>query len=198
LSTALALNEELNLGLSKIECGQIAHTTEVENRTGLGDVIGSYFGGYEVRIKPGAPGIGKIRKISISPDICVICATEGILETKKVLSDDHLRNNIIKSGDRYLQEILNNSSITVSEIIQISRKFSFEIGLLTQEMKKALISLEEAGFKDSSMIMLGKSIFCITDKRNMGEVHNILKKELALWSIINTTIDHEGVRLIEK
>ena len=41
LSSALALNEELQLNFKKQKCGQIAHIAEVENKTGLGDVIGS-------------------------------------------------------------------------------------------------------------------------------------------------------------
>ena len=90
LSTALALNEELQLNLKKEKCGQIAHIAEVENRTGLGDVIGSYFGGFEVRIKPGAPGIGEIRA-RIIQDVNVICASGGNLETKSILTDSILR-----------------------------------------------------------------------------------------------------------
>ena len=198
LSASLALNEKLGLNLSKIKCGQIAHIAEVKNRTGLGDVISSYFGGFEVRIKPGAPGIGKIRKIPVPTDMCIICAAGGILETKKVLSDTISRKKINKSGDFFLHQISNNNLITVSEIIQMAKKFSFKTGLMTPEIKIALQSLQKSGFGDSSMIMLGKSIFCLTDKKNINKVQNILKKKLVSWSIFNTSIDQKGARFIEK
>ena len=45
LSLALALNEALSLGLSKIEAAQLAHVAEVECKTGLGTVIAETFGG---------------------------------------------------------------------------------------------------------------------------------------------------------
>ena len=196
LSASLALNEKLNLNLSKTKCGQIAHIAEVKNRTGLGDVISSFFGGFEIRIKPGAPGIGKIKQIPIKQDICVICATGGILETKKVLSDSSLRKKITVAGNEYLQEIINNEAIKISEIIHLAKKFSFKTSLMTSEIKKALQYLEKAGFGDSSMIMLGKSIFCLTEEKNSIEVHNILNKYLPSWSIFNTKIDNRGARLI--
>jgi len=67
---------------------------------------------------------------------------------------------------------------------------------MTSEIKKALQYLEKAGFGDSSMIMLGKSIFCLTEEKNSIEVHNILNKYLPSWSIFNTKIDNRGARLI--
>ncbi|MHA1301736.1 MAG: GHMP family kinase ATP-binding protein, partial [Candidatus Helarchaeota archaeon] len=93
LSASLALNKEFELNLKKEKCGQIAHIAEVSNRTGLGDVIGSFFRGFEIRVKPGAPGIGKVRNILISKDVVVVCATKGVLPTKKVLSNSNLRKN---------------------------------------------------------------------------------------------------------
>ncbi len=198
LSASFALNKKLELNLTKNKCGQIAHIAEVKNRTGLGDVIASFHGGFEIRIKPGAPGIGKIRKIPASQDICVICATGGILETKKVLTDINLRKKIIKAGNIYLQQIINNESITISEIINKAKEFSFETSLMTSEIKNVLEALEKAGFGDSSMIMLGKSIFCLTEEKNITKVHRIMKKELSSWSIFNTRIDYKGARLIKK
>jgi len=43
---------------------KIAHNAEVNCKTGLGDVLASFHGGFEVRVKPGAPGIGTVEKIS--------------------------------------------------------------------------------------------------------------------------------------
>lgn len=40
-----------------------AHIAEVRFSTGLGDVIAEYYGGLEVRVEPGAPGIGRVERI---------------------------------------------------------------------------------------------------------------------------------------
>lgn len=197
LSASYILNEKLGLDLSKTECAQIAHMAEVKNKTGLGDVIGSFYGGFEIRLKQGAPGIGKIRSVRLSHDIRAVCASGGILETKKVLTDINLRKKIIDTGERIMKPIFDNKNITVSEIIQLAKEFSFKIGLMTKEMQNALKTLQESGFGDSSMIMLGKSIFCLTERQNVDEVQNILKKILPKWLIFNTDIDYEGARIIE-
>jgi pantoate kinase len=62
LSLALALNKVFNLGLTRIEAAQVAHIAEVKCKTGLGTVIAETYGGLEIRTKPGAPGIGEIKK----------------------------------------------------------------------------------------------------------------------------------------
>ena len=73
LSLSLALDQALNTKLDKNTIGQIAHNAEVNCKTGLGDVLASFHGGFEIRVKPGAPGIGTV--------------------TKKFLTDKHLSDN---------------------------------------------------------------------------------------------------------
>ena len=54
--------------------GQIAFNAEVNCKTGLGDVFASYHGGFEIRVKPGAPGIGHVEKIPTDKiSIIMIC-----------------------------------------------------------------------------------------------------------------------------
>src|SRR3989338_340159 len=49
LATAYSLNKLLNLEKSKKELAMAAHIAEVENSTGLGDVVNQYFGGFLVK-----------------------------------------------------------------------------------------------------------------------------------------------------
>jgi pantoate kinase len=77
LSLGLALNEALGLGMSKIQCAQIAHVAEIECKTGLGTVIAETFGGFEIRVKPGAPGIGEIKCLPIPENAVVACHVFG-------------------------------------------------------------------------------------------------------------------------
>ncbi len=60
---AFALNKALETNLSRTKIGQIAHNAEIHCKTGLGTVLSSYHGGFEIRTKHGAPGIGSLQKI---------------------------------------------------------------------------------------------------------------------------------------
>ena len=52
LATAYAANRLLNLKKTGKELAIIAHTAEVENKTGLGDVVNQYYGGFCFKLKP--------------------------------------------------------------------------------------------------------------------------------------------------
>jgi len=75
LSLSIALNDALGCKLSKIQVAQIAHDVEIDCKTGLGDVLASYHGGFEIRVKPGAPGIGEVKKMNSmnKHDVIIIC-----------------------------------------------------------------------------------------------------------------------------
>ncbi len=74
LSLSFALDQALNTKLDKTTIGQIAHNAEVNCKTGLGDVLASFHGGFEIRVKAGAPGIGDVEKISTEKiSIIMIC-----------------------------------------------------------------------------------------------------------------------------
>ena len=74
LSLAFALDQALDTKLDRERIGQIAHNAEVNCKTGLGDVLASFHGGFEIRVKPGAPGIGSVEKIATDKiSILMIC-----------------------------------------------------------------------------------------------------------------------------
>ncbi|HLA22705.1 MAG TPA: GHMP kinase, partial [Nitrosopumilaceae archaeon] len=73
LSLALALNKALKTNLTRTQVGQIAHNAEIYCKTGLGTVLSSYYGGFEIRTKQGAPGIGSLKKLSNNSSVILIC-----------------------------------------------------------------------------------------------------------------------------
>src|SRR5256885_12779391 len=83
LSTALALDEALGGGLPRDELVAIAHETEVECGTGLGDVVPASMGGMDVRLKPGAPGHAEVRKFPVEADL--LLAVIGPEDRKSVV-----------------------------------------------------------------------------------------------------------------
>ena len=78
LSLALALNKAIGAGYTREQAGTIAHNAEVRCRTGLGDVLAAYHGGFEIRTAPGAPGIGAVKKMQSGGCEAVIACFEPV------------------------------------------------------------------------------------------------------------------------
>jgi len=96
LGTIFGLNKLLNLNLTSLESGRIAHIAEVVNRTGLGTVCGQLGRGLCVLKEPGYPCNRK--RLTSPKDLLVICGSFGTIQTKSILSDDILSSSIIKAG----------------------------------------------------------------------------------------------------
>jgi len=86
LSLSFALDQALETKLDKTTIGQIAHNAEVNCKTGLGDVLASFHGGFEIRVKPGAPGIGCVEKI-FTNEISVIMICFSPISTNKFIKE---------------------------------------------------------------------------------------------------------------
>lgn len=158
LATAYALGKLLKSEKSKKELAMIAHTAEVENGTGLGDVGGQFNGGFNAKFKKGQPLKGK--KIGIS-NKAIYYKFFSKIETKKVINNNKKKIKLNKAGDKSLKSIkkLINKKIQLKEIIKISKGFSVESGLLTDKKVKNLIEKIEAKGGNASMIMLGNAVF---------------------------------------
>jgi pantoate kinase len=193
LSLALALNKTFELGMTKTEAAKIAHTAEVECKTGLGTVIAEAFGGIEVRTKPGAPGIGEVRHIPAEKDIVVVCLSFGPLSTKKFLSDWAVRKRINKFGGKLLDGLVEEPS--VANFMKFSRQFAEHVGLISDKLRNILKAADEAGFV-CSMPMFGESIFTVIEKDSLPELLKIFEKHGLGGKTIVSGIDFEGARLL--
>jgi pantoate kinase len=194
LSTSLAINQALNLGLTKNNSAQLAHIAEVTHKTGLGDVIAQNRGGIEIRVKPGAPGFGQIDIIPSSCNFVVVCGSVGKLETKEVLSNPEKRKRINEAGDMLVNELLKEASI--DRLISLSKKFTMQVGLASQMVLNTIRSLENAGFTYCSMVMLGQSVFCFVSEKDAREVCNIFKECMPGGIVFVSKIDNVGARLL--
>jgi len=106
LATAYALNELFSLGKTGMELGQIAHIAEVEEVTGLGDVIAADRGGVVLRKKAGGPGFGILDSIP-SCEHEIFYVVLGKCSTKAILTDEDAARAINRAGSYALKEILN-------------------------------------------------------------------------------------------
>jgi len=195
LSLALALNEALNLGLSQIETAQIAHIAEVKCKTGLGTVIAETFGGVEIRVKPGAPGIGEIKPIPVSNDYVVSCLNFGELSTKKNLSDEKTRHRINESGKELIDKLITNPN--PANFMAFSRIFAEDIGLISPRMRKVLKETDGTGIT-CGMAMFGETIFSLIKQNETEEIFKIFQRHAPSEnSAFITEIDFKGARLID-
>lgn len=194
LSLALALNDVFGLDMSRIDAAQIAHATEVECKTGLGTVIAEAFGGVEVRVKPGAPGIGEIKNVPASKDYAMGCLTFGPLPTKKLLKDEETRKRVNKFGGKLVDKLIEEPN--VKNFMNFSRQFTEQIGLMTQRIRRTLNAADNADFI-CSMPMFGESVFTLIKQESLEELLQIFRKYGPDEKIIVSEIDFEGARLLK-
>jgi pantoate kinase len=193
LSLALALNEVFNLNLSRLEAAQIAHIAEVKCKTGLGTVIAETFGGLEIRVKPGAPGVGKIKSIPINDDCVVVCLSFGPMLTRKILTSEVSRQRINEFGRDLVDELVRHP--TTHNFMESSRKFAEHVGLISKRLRAVLKDTDSAGLT-CSMAMLGETVFSIVKRDQVKEVHKIFSKHVSSErNVIIAEIDFKGARL---
>jgi pantoate kinase len=194
LSLALALNEALGLGLSRIEAAQIAHAAEVKHRTGLGTVIGETFGGMEIRVKPGAPGIGEIRPVTVNGNYVVACLPLGPLSTSKALNDPKLRRLINRHGGKLVDKLV--AEPHVSKFLELSRSFVESTLLMSERVRKILADADGEGFV-CSMAIFGETVFSIVKQDEAEDLLKIFRRhKQPQHDVINAKIDFKGARIL--
>jgi pantoate kinase len=194
LSLALALNEALNLSLSREEAAQIAHIAEVECKTGLGTVIAETYGGAEIRIKPGAPGVGQLKHIQVNYDHIAACLSFGSIATKDILTSKTARQRINKLGGDLVERLVRHP--TIPNFLKLSRMFAEHAGFISKQLRNVLNETDRAGLT-CSIAMLGDTLFTIVRRDQIEKVKEILSRHVtSQGNIIIAEIDTQGARLL--
>lgn len=181
LSASLALAN--TLGIPKDSAMKAAHYAEVKQRTGLGDVVASSFGGIEIRREPGLPPWGMIEHIPGQYDI-VLCVVGKKLETKQVLSNPVKLADITFYGRYCTKKILEKPSIET--LFSLSLLFAQKTGLIEQRVLEAIRVANSYGM--ASMCMLGNSVFAI------GDTDMLCKSLSSFGPIYMCQVDLSGAR----
>ncbi len=196
LSLSLALNKALNLDLSRTEVAQIAHTVEVESKTGLGTVIAENVGGIEIRVTAGGPDIGRVEILPASGDYMVVCLPFGPISTAQHLEDRKVRQRINEHGD-LLTEAL-RSHPTVENFLQYSRDFAEHIGIITKRVNSVLRETDKAGFTCSTAIF-GENVFSLVFPDQVQEISTIFDRfKTSDQDVLIMSVDCEGARLLDE
>ena len=187
LSLSYALNEALCIKLSKEEIGKIAHNAEVFCKTGLGDVIGSFYGGFEIRTKAGAPGIGALKKFDNHSKVIIACFSP--ISTKKFLEDKlELINGL---GGRMVNKLIQTNDY--NEFQDMSVEFAKYVKVMTPKMDSVISELNGIGVR-CGVALFGETVFTLIPEEKESKVLEILEK-YDNNIILQTEIDNVGARL---
>ncbi len=140
LSFALALNKALGSPFPTEKVGEIAHVVEVENLTGLGDVSAQMVGGFEVRVKAGAPTIGRVQKLPDPKEYVVITTPVKPILTSKMISDLSTIVKINEQGKIALSAFMENPKI--EPFIKLSRGFWESLWSIDAEIMRTIKKYE--------------------------------------------------------
>ncbi len=185
LSTAIALNEAGKLGLSRDEVVGVAHEAEVESLTGLGDVLPQSLGGMDLRIEPGGPPHGVVKRFEVAVPL-LLCVIGPPMLTKSVLHDTEKAKVISAEGRRCVEEF--KMAPTLENLFVIGRDFAVKTGLAGNRILEAIDSC--APYGKASMSMLGNSVFCIGNAEMLATILSPYGQRL------KCEVDQRGARIL--
>lgn len=189
LSLVYALNSAFRTNYTKEQLGTMAHNAEIMCRTGLGDVLASYHGGFEIRVKGGAPGIGQIKKVSLeSYSAIMICFSP--ISTKQFLKERLASINGL--GGKMVDKLVQTKN--VDQFHDYSIEFAKYVDIITPKMKSVIDELKDNGIK-CGVALFGETIFALVKPEMEDKVVSILEK-YPDGIVIKSKIDQIGARLV--
>ena len=190
LSLSFALDRALGTKLNKMIIGQIAHNAEITCKTGLGDVLASFHGGFEIRVKPGAPGIGDIEKIPINK-ISVIMICFSPISTKKFIKENLSKINGL--GGKMVNKL--RESRNYEHFQDMSLEFVEYVDVMTPKMQKLVNEFSENNI-ECGIALFGETIFSMIPEEEEGKVLEITKK-YPEGLVIKSELDNSGARVLD-
>ena len=158
LSTALAMNRALGLGLSGEQAARVAHLAEIECKTGLGTVLAEFSGGAVIRTKAGAPGIGSVSHFDVGEENLVGALSFGRLSTEGFLADEAVRSAVKEAGSVVIKKFLPKPNS--GNFLRLSQQFAFKIGRVSNAAKAIIEEGAKRGLT-CSVAMFGETIFSL-------------------------------------
>lgn len=176
-----------------IEIGRYAHMAEVRNVTGYGDVITEiYGGGLEVRLKPGAPGVGMMDRIPVPRRIRVITVSIEKYTTGEMFKK--FGNYIEKVGREAFNKFIEYPSI--ERFGEISHEFSIKTGMLSPSFDRQLRRLFNSEIKKGDIIsyFIKKGLLVVICEES--SLHDLYDKMKRYGKPIIHILNFSGCRFI--
>ncbi len=166
LSTAIAISDLFELGLTLSKAADFAHIADVESVTGLGTVISlaASPGSVGLVTEPGSYSVGRVDAIlGDYSDYTLICACYAPIEKSTVLQRNTRKNLINKFGRRALESI--QDSPTAESLLYHSRIFAEKSGIGTRQLLSLADKAVRMGAVGATQNMIGSSVHCLVQKR---------------------------------
>ena len=192
LSLAYALDRALETNLASNMIGSIAHNAELNCKTGLGDVLASYHGGFEIRVKPGAPGVGIVKKIQTTEPMSVIMICFSPISTNKFLKERLAQINGL--GGKMVDKLL--VSKDHEHFQDMSLEFAKYVNVITPRMQKVINDLTSNKIK-CGVALFGETIFSMIPKQKEDAVCKILEKYTDEGIVVKSELDTNGARVLK-
>lgn len=186
LSTLYALDAALETCVPPQRLGMAAHDAEIRHRSGLGDVLAAYHGGFEIRVRAGGPGEGVMHAVDVGdPAVVIVCLSP--LSTSTFLRE---RAGVMNGiGGRMVEELDGHRDLSTFQ--RLSMDFARRLGTITPQMDHTIRILEKAGYP-CGVAMLGGTVFSMVDA---GEADHIMEM-MRPYGPMLTGIDYEGARVL--
>lgn len=155
LSSLCSLNSLLHLKVNNLKLAEIAHESEIINKTGLGSVTTQITGGFLIKQSAGFPV--KVQKLPFAGED-IFATIIGPIPTPSILAEKKLTLRINKSADKALSVIKRDKHPTLAKIIDWSFEYALNSGLLTNTLLRSLIDEIRKSGGHATMAMLGQVI----------------------------------------
>lgn len=181
------------LGLEPERALECAHTAEVEHGTGLGDVVGAWFGGGEVRIKPGCPPKGWAMQVPAPEGTeFLFCVLGASIPTRSIISQHDWKEKTRRYGDPGVDVILElGRQRAWTEILHQSSAFSAALGLRPDAMVALGQKLPEGCHW--GQCMLGSTMWVTADGGDLERAEALLEGH---GQTLRARVDPNGARLV--
>ena len=187
LSTAYALDAAFQTRVEREKLGQMAHKADIYHESGLGDVLAAYHGGFEVRVRAGAPGYGKVENIEVG-ELHVLIGCISPLPTGAYLKR---KGRWAQLGGQMVSEISREGG--ARKFQRMAMEFARACGVVTPDIDFVCGELRDMGV-GCGVALFGQTIFTLVPPQDVERAHAVLDKYA---STIRTKIDTRGARTLE-
>jgi pantoate kinase len=185
LSTALAMDDALGLGMSRAELVAAAHVAEIECGTGLGDVVPASLGGMDLRVAPGTPDHADVRRFPVSEEI-LLAVIGPEMPTRSVIRNPSKVAEINRVGAQCVAEFSREPSLV--RLFELGNRFALETGLADRTMREVLGASRMFG--RAAMAMLGNAVFATGNRKQLATLF------LKFGTLQRCEVDNEGARVL--
>ena len=166
LATSLALGELFDRG-DEGQLARLAHRLERDISGGLGDILGLWAGGCELRIVPGSPPYpGKAVGFNVNSPVLLVWDPDGSKHTSSYINNPKWQSKITTAGESAVSRLKKHhwGPAIWSSLLDEADRFAMESGLLEERMRSNLLSVVQDNIDESMsphLCMLGTSLIVV-------------------------------------